>query len=116
MCTRNSRGSWTARQNCAGDRSWFGIGQAIALSLAGEGARFGNGCAPGNRGRHRCGGDGLWVEALGLPLDVTNYGRAQAVVQQAVQRFGRVDILVNCAGPGGSICLWILSLKTGPLK
>src|SRR5207249_11056315 len=38
------------------------------------------------------------VEGLGVPLDVTNYGQAQAVVQQAVQRFGRVDILINCAG------------------
>ena len=33
-----------------------------------------------------------------MPLDVTNYEQAQAAVQQAVQRFGRVDILVNCAG------------------
>ena len=31
-------------------------------------------------------------------LDVTDYGQAQAVVQHAVQHFGRVDILVNCAG------------------
>jgi NAD(P)-dependent dehydrogenase (short-subunit alcohol dehydrogenase family) len=38
------------------------------------------------------------IEALGLPLDVTHYGQAQAVVQHVMQRFGRIDILVNCAG------------------
>ncbi|MBM3226018.1 MAG: SDR family oxidoreductase, partial [Candidatus Tectomicrobia bacterium] len=37
-------------------------------------------------------------EALALPLDVTSYPQAQAVVQHTVQRFGRVDVLVNCAG------------------
>ena len=76
-----------------------GIGQAIALSLASEGTRL---VATDVReetavatatAAMACG-----VDALGLSLDVTNYGQAQAVVQQAVQRFGRVDILVNCAG------------------
>ena len=76
-----------------------GIGQAIALSLAGEGARLvatdvrQETAAATAAAATACG-----VEALGVPLDVTNYEQAQAVVQQAVQRFGRVDILVNCAG------------------
>src|SRR5258708_3475895 len=76
-----------------------GIGRAIALSLAGEGTRL---VAADVReetatataaAATACG-----VEAIDLALDVTNYEQAQAVVQQAVQRFGRVDILVNCAG------------------
>ena len=76
-----------------------GIGQAIALSLAGEGVRLiatdlrqetvvATATAATARG----------TEALGLQLDVTNYGQAQAVVQHVMQRFGRIDILVNCAG------------------
>jgi len=76
-----------------------GIGQAIALSLAGEGVRL---VATDLReetvvatatAATACG-----IEALGLPLDVTHYGQAQAVVQHVMQRFGRLDILVNCAG------------------
>src|SRR2546428_14127521 len=76
-----------------------GIGRAIALSLAGEGVRLvatdvrQDTAAATAAAATACG-----VEALGVPLDVTNYGQAQTVVQQAVQRFGRVDILVNCAG------------------
>jgi len=76
-----------------------GIGQAIALSLAGEGVRL---VATDLReetvvatatAATACG-----IEALGLPLDVTHYGQAQAVVQHVMQRLGRIDILVNCAG------------------
>jgi 2-hydroxycyclohexanecarboxyl-CoA dehydrogenase len=76
-----------------------GIGQAIALSLAGEGVRLvatdirQETAAATAAAAMACGG-----EALGLPLDVTKYGQAQAVVQQVTQHFGRVDILVNCAG------------------
>jgi len=76
-----------------------GIGRAIALSLAGEGTRL---VATDVRAETAiatataaatCG-----VDALGLALDVTNYTQAQAVIQQTVQHFGQVDILVNCAG------------------
>src|SRR6266568_5884987 len=76
-----------------------GIGRAIALSLAGEGVRLvatdvrEETAAATAAAATACG-----VAALGVPLDVTNYGQAQAVVQQTVQRFGRIDILVNCAG------------------
>jgi 2-hydroxycyclohexanecarboxyl-CoA dehydrogenase len=76
-----------------------GIGQAIALSLASEGVRLiatdlrqetveATATTATARG----------TEALGLQLDVTDYRQAQAVVQHVMQRFGRIDILVNCAG------------------
>src|SRR5437879_12842631 len=41
----------------------------------------------------RAGGDALVVEA-----DITDRARAEAAVQQTVERFGRLDILVNNAG------------------
>lgn len=37
---------------------------------------------------------------LGLPLDVTDHGAAQRVVAEALDAFGRVDVLVNNAGFG----------------
>jgi 2-hydroxycyclohexanecarboxyl-CoA dehydrogenase len=76
-----------------------GIGQAIALSLAGEGAHVvaadlkGDTAAATAAEINARGG-----KATGLALDVTNYAQARAVVQQVVQQWGRVDVLVNCAG------------------
>jgi 2-hydroxycyclohexanecarboxyl-CoA dehydrogenase len=76
-----------------------GIGQAIALSLASEGARVvaadvqGDTAAATATAVQKQGGS-----ALGLPLDVTDYAQAQALVQQVVQQFGHLDVLVNCAG------------------
>src|SRR5499433_2111564 len=76
-----------------------GIGHAIALSLAGEGVHLvatdvrQETAAVTAAAATACG-----VDALGVGLDVTNYEQAQAAVQHAVQRFGRIDILVNCAG------------------
>ena len=42
--------------------------------------------------------------------DVTDSAACQAAVQQAVDRYGRLDILVNSAGiPGKNGCVWELS-------
>ena len=37
------------------------------------------------------------VEGMALPLDVMEWDKPKAVVEQVVQRFGRVDMLVNSA-------------------
>jgi len=76
-----------------------GIGQAIALSLAEEGARLvATDVRQETAMATATAAAAYGVDTLGLALDVTHYGQAQAAVQQTVQRFGRVDILVNCAG------------------
>jgi NAD(P)-dependent dehydrogenase (short-subunit alcohol dehydrogenase family) len=38
------------------------------------------------------------VEVLPLTLDVTSTDAASSAVKAAVERFGRIDVLVNCAG------------------
>lgn len=38
------------------------------------------------------------LEAMALPLDVTDEGQIETVVQEIIQRHGRIDILVNNAG------------------
>lgn len=43
----------------------------------------------------------LGGKALGLKLDVTNEAERAAVVEQVVQDFGRLTVLVNNAGGGG---------------
>jgi NAD(P)-dependent dehydrogenase (short-subunit alcohol dehydrogenase family) len=41
---------------------------------------------------------GMQDELLVVPLDVTNFREAEEAVRAAVQRFGRIDVLVNNAG------------------
>ena len=45
----------------------------------------------------------LGRQALPIACDVTNEAAVQAMVAQVLERFGRIDILVNCAGGTGPI-------------
>jgi 3-oxoacyl-[acyl-carrier protein] reductase len=40
----------------------------------------------------------LGVRALGVPVDVTQWGRVQAMVETVPQRLGPIDIVCNNAG------------------
>jgi len=78
-----------------------GIGRGIAYELAKEGARIAIADLPatasdrdetiGEIGR-------LGSEAIGIDVDVRDWGQVQAMAQRAVEHFGQVDILVNNAG------------------
>lgn len=49
-------------------------------------------------------------EVIALPCDVRDYAQVESVVNQAIQTFGKVDIIVNNAGIGGPIATtWELS-------
>ena len=40
------------------------------------------------------------VEAIAVPTDITKYEQVELMVQQAIAKFGQIDVLVNAAGAG----------------
>jgi len=81
-----------------------GLGQAISLRLAGEGADLAL-AAREAPPLEALAGDvrGLGRRALVVATDVRDEAAVRAMVEAAVDGFGRVDILVNCAGTTGPI-------------
>ena len=84
-----------------------GIGKASALVLAQEGANVAI-CARGQQLLEEVASE---IESqtgrtvLPVVADMAREEDARRFVEAAIQRFGRLDILVNCAGssPGGSL-------------
>jgi NAD(P)-dependent dehydrogenase (short-subunit alcohol dehydrogenase family) len=80
-----------------------GIGRATALAFAKEGANL------VVSGRHRDAGEaladelrGLGTEAAFVRADVRHEDDVRALTEQAVARFGRIDVAVNNAGTEGT--------------
>jgi short-subunit dehydrogenase len=40
------------------------------------------------------------IEAIAVPTDITQYAQVEAMVKEAIAKFGKIDILVNAAGAG----------------
>ena len=81
-----------------------GIGLAIARALGAEGARVAIASRTHKEvdaARHQL--EKEHVEVLGRPTDVTRLDQVQALVADALERWGRVDVLVNNAGINGAI-------------
>ena len=84
-----------------------GLGFALAQEFASRGARL-----------VICGRDqeilreaearlqAMRAEVLAVPCDVTDQSQAESLIKQAVERFGRVDVLINNAG----------TIAVGPLE
>jgi pyridoxal 4-dehydrogenase len=72
-----------------------GIGKAIADKLSDEGASVV--IADINEEGAKVAAEGLTGEGLGLRADVSDPGDVQAMVDATLERFGRVDVLVNNA-------------------
>ena len=73
-----------------------GIGEAIALLLAAEGAVVVGADLDGDNANAMA--EKAGSPAAGVKLDVSSYDEARATVAGIVERHGRLDILVNCAG------------------
>lgn len=73
-----------------------GIGRAIAHRLAADGATVAA-CDLRETGAHETAA-ALGGEAAGIPTDVTDRASVESMVQQVVDRWGRIDVLVNDAG------------------
>jgi NAD(P)-dependent dehydrogenase (short-subunit alcohol dehydrogenase family) len=76
-----------------------GIGRGVAISLARAGAHV----VIADQAAQRIASvtaavEDLGVQALGIPTDVSRADEVRRMVQRTIERFGRIDILVNkCA-------------------
>ena len=78
-----------------------GIGAALARLLGGEGARLILGARRVDAlSRIAKEIDPSGDRVIPVPTDVTNVRQAERLVNTALQRFGRIDVLVNNAGRG----------------
>jgi len=78
-----------------------GIGRDVALAFAREGARLVLAARSADQlaqVQNEVGA--LGVDALSVPTDVTSKAAVKALVDTAMDRFGRIDVLVNNAGIG----------------
>ena len=75
-----------------------GIGRAIALRLARDGAcvviNFSNNAAPADELVEQIGND----RAIAIKADVSRVDEVKRLVKETVDKWGKIDILVNCAG------------------
>ena len=81
----------------AAARRWLDEGASLALSDA-HAARL---AATHDELAAIHGADRVWS----VPCDVTSQEQVQALIDGAVQRFGRIDVMINNAGLGGTASL-----------
>src|SRR5690242_16970620 len=75
-----------------------GIGREVALRLAREGGRVALVDRSELVGEVRQEAEAAGAEAVAVTADLETYAGATAAVEQARERFGRIDILVNNVG------------------
>ena len=81
-----------------------GIGRAIALAYAREGARLALAArSESELERAVAAVSELGGEAIAVPTDITSQFDTEKLSEATVERFGRIDVLVNNAGISGPI-------------
>ena len=81
-----------------------GIGRAIALAYAREGAKLALAARSEPELQEAVAAvSELAAEAIAVPTDVTSQEDSERLARRAVERFGRIDVLVNNAGISGPI-------------
>jgi len=76
-----------------------GVGRATALLCAEEGAQVVIVARTQEQVQETVQAvKGLGHQAAGLPCDVADYAAVARLVDKTLERFGRLDVLVNCAG------------------
>ena len=81
-----------------------GIGRAIALAYAREGAKLALAARSEAELADAVGAvSELGAEAIAVPTDVTRQDDTERLANQVVERFGRIDVLVNNAGMSGPV-------------
>ena len=81
-----------------------GIGRAIALAYAREGAQLALAARSESELEQTVVAvTELGAEAIAVPTDITSQGHTEWLAQAVVERFGRIDVLVNNAGISGPI-------------
>ena len=81
-----------------------GIGRAIALAYAREGAKLALAARSESELEVVVGAvSELGAEAIAVPTDVTSQEDTERLARAVVDRFGRIDVLVNNAGISGPV-------------
>ena len=81
-----------------------GIGRAIALAYAREGAKLALAARSESELHEAVSAvSELGAEAIAVPTDVTSQEDTERLARSVVQRFGRINVLVNNAGISGPI-------------
>ena len=81
-----------------------GIGRAIAMAYAREGAKLALAARSESELEAAVGAvSEHGAEAIAVPTDVTNQEDTERLASRVVERFGRIDVLVNNAGISGPV-------------
>jgi 3-oxoacyl-[acyl-carrier protein] reductase len=93
-----------------------GIGKAVALALVAEGCHLAL-AARGEEALRQAAAEvqATGVQALAVPCDLTRAEDAERFVRATVERFGRIDALVNSihfSAPGDADAVWEQSFET----
>jgi len=90
-----------------------GLGKAIAVAFASRGANLllNGGTQRGVLERNAVEARSFGVKVLPYLGDVTNPATVQAMAAAAIDAFGRIDILVNCAGARGDVDIRDMTLE-----